>query len=256
MKSFEQILQLEGLDFIKQLLEFEQQRFDDCFFSKPKSVFEQINLEFGIFPDFNPYPVYFSGDITKPKGKMIFIGINPGFGKIADQQREKEYLQANGLFEGYRNIFSDYYKIHYPRPFSIFGNIKSFIIRYDKNVKNNGIDWDWFQENTILLEMIPYHSPNSAGLRINNLTQYINTHFKAITKIIEYIDPKEPIFITGFPKFERYFHDVLFKKIVSFDKAGLVCKGKINGEYNFIGIPFLNHPKGGLDQIISDINSA
>jgi len=253
MKSYEQILKLDGLEFIKQLLKFEQQRFDDCFFSSPKSVFEQINIEFGIFPNFNPYPVYFSGDITKPKDKMIFIGINPGFGKIGDQQREKEYLQTNGLFEGYRNIFSDYYKIHYPRPFSIFGNIKSFIIRYDKKVKNNEIDWDWLQENIILLEMIPYHSPNSAGLRINNLARYINTYFRATTKIIKYLNPKQPIFITGFPKFENYFQNDLFKKIISFDKVGSVYRGKINDKYDIIGLPFLKMPRVGLNQIIKDI---
>lgn len=253
MSNFERILKLDGLKFIKKLLKFEQQRFDDCFFNNPKSTFEQINIDFGIFPNFNPYPVYFSGDITKPKNKMIFIGINPGFGKIIEQQREKEYLKTNGLFEGYRNIFSNYYKIHYPKPFSIFGNIKSFVARYNKKLNSEEIDWDWFQDNVIILEMIPYHSPNSAGLKINNLTHYINTYFKATSKIIEYLNPKQPVFITGFPSFKNYFQDDLFKNIVSFDKVGYIYKGKIYNRYDIIGLPFLNRPQGGLDQIIRDI---
>lgn len=254
MKSYEQILQLDGLEFIKQLLEFEQQRFDDCFFSKSKSVFEQINLEFGIFPDFNPYPVYFSGDITKPKGKMIFIGINPGFGKIADQQREKEYLLNKGLFEGYKNIFSEYFKPNHEKLLRFFSGIGGFAKRHNTNIQGK-IDWDWFQENIITLEMIPYHSSNTSGLRINNLDLYIKTQFKTITKIIEFLNPTEPVYITGFPTFRHYFEKDEFKKYISFNEQGLVSKGKINGTYNFIGLPFLNRPRGGLDQIIKDIQA-
>ncbi len=250
MSNFEQILKLDGIEFIKKLLKFEQQRFDDCFFNIPKSTFEQINIEFGIFPNDNPYPIYFMGDITKPDDKMIFVGINPGYGKV--KKPEKEYLRNKGLFDGYCNIFSDYFKPHHKNLLPFFNGIRGFISRY-KGINRETIDWDWFQKNIIILEMIPYHSSNTSGLRINDLGLYIKTNFKAMTKIISHLNPKEPVYMTGFPTFRCYFEDQLFNDIISFKQKGLIYQGKINNEYSFIGLPFLNRPKGTYNQIIDDL---
>src|SRR3989338_10998511 len=108
-KKFGEILKLEGLDFIKALLKFEEDRFNKHF--KKGSVFEEINEDFGIFPKEKVYPVYFTGDIENPKDKIIFVGINPAFNSTWNR-KEQKYLEERGSFDGYCHLFEFFREGH------------------------------------------------------------------------------------------------------------------------------------------------
>jgi hypothetical protein len=60
-EDFDQISHLHGLEFIEALLKVEERRFDNLSFRKG-STFEDINVDFGIFPAIPALPVYFYRD--------------------------------------------------------------------------------------------------------------------------------------------------------------------------------------------------
>ncbi len=248
MESFENFIvknKLKGLDFVKSVLNYEQNRFEKRFVRD--SVFEDINKNFGIFPAVKVYPVYFGGDITNPKGKIIFIGINPGYSPELNKVEQK-WVEDNGYFQGYSHLF-EFFSSENNGLLPYFANIAGFLKRL-KNIEE--IDWQWFQDNFIGLEMIPYHSSDANGLRINDLKYYRKTYFEVFLRMLNYLNPKEPIFFNGFATFEKYFSDKIFQDIITFKKVDNIWKGKIKG-YSFIGLPFLNRPRGGKDNLVKSI---
>lgn len=249
MPTLQEIYDLNGLPFIQSLLEYEKERFDKSFFKG--SVFEEININFGIFPNANPYPLYFAGNIKEPKNKTIFIGINPGY-STEWNKKENEYMNERGIFEGYCNMFN-FFKRERVGLLPYFANIAGFLKRL-KGVEV--INWDWFHDNFINLDLIPYHSCDASGLRINDVEKYRHREFEAILKILEYIDPKEPIYINGFSGFERYFSNDLFKDTISFKKHNGIWVGKIKNKYTFVGLPFLTRVIGGKDILVTKVKDA
>jgi hypothetical protein len=198
LSEYQKIAHLEGLDFIQAVLRIEERAFKLPEFLKG-STFEDINSDFGIFPSVPVYPVYFAGDILQPTDKIIFIGINPGYNK-EDNRREQEFLRSRGLYEGYCRIFSDFFGLRGKQGLiPYYANIAGFLRRYCEVTER--IDWDWFQQHFITLELIPYHSVNANGLRINDLSKYRHVYFETILKILRYLDPQQPIFINGFLTF-------------------------------------------------------
>ncbi len=247
MNNFKDILKINGLDFIKALIDFEQRRADHNFLSG--STYEQINADFGIFPPVKLYPTYFSGNIKKPKNKIIFVGINPGY-SVELNKRELKYLQEKGCFEGYCHIFTDFFKKYKKGLLPYFANIKGFLRRY-YNIEEN-IDWDWLQENLISLDLIPYHSENSSGLRINDIKKFRDVYIAIFLKILDSLNPQKPIFINGFPTFKQYFDKKELRDIVSYKEVDNFWIGKI-GKFEFIGLPFLTQVRGGKDKLVSSI---
>jgi len=253
--QFQKIKHLRGLKFIKELLRVEERNFKKKNFLKG-STFEDINVDFGIFPIAPVYPVYFSGNIREPKGKFIFIGINPGY-KDANNKKEQAFLEKHGSFEGYCRLYGDFrFKRKGLLPY--FANIAGFLRRY-YNISEK-IDWNWFQKNFINLELIPYHSVNASGLRINNTRKYREVYFEIILKILKYLNPKKPIFINGFPTMRYFIEDkknkILpeFKDVIKYSILKNIAHGKIGDKYKFFGLPFLNRPRGGMSDIIETIN--
>lgn len=245
MKNFARIMKLRGTSFVKELLKYEQERFDK-FFMKG-SVFEEINADFGIFPPVSVYPVYFSGNVDKPKNKLVVIGINPGYNVKANEE-EQSYLKEVGLYQGYCHIFENFFKKRRRGLLAYFAKLVGFLKRL------NGTDyahnnWDWLQENLINLELIPFHSANAAGIRINNLKKYNERYFKVILKLLDHIKPRKPIILNGFPGFARYFGEGEFAKLISFKKVDNFWVGKLAGRYDFIGVPFLGFARGGLEPL-------
>lgn len=243
------ILKLEGLQFIKKLLAYEKERFDNEF--QKGSVYEKINADFGIFPENPVYPVYFTGNIENPKGKIIFIGINPGYNK-EQNAIEQLYLNDRGLYDGYCNIFYDYFKNQHKGLTQYFANIAGFLKRL-YNIKQ--IDWDWLQENFINLELIPYHSSNTSGLRINSLQHYYDTYFQILIKLLGVIRPEDAVFINGMPSFEKYFLATPMNKAIGFKKIKNFYQGRIANRYDFIGLPFLTRVAGGKDKLVENIKA-
>lgn len=229
-----------GLNFIKSVLAYEQQRFDKSFIKN--SAFEDINSNFGIFPAVKVYPVYFIGDITKPAGKTIFIGINPGYNPEANK-KEQAWMEKD-YFYSCCHLF-DFFASQRPGLLTYFANIAGFLKRL-KGIE--AINWQWLQDNLVCLETIPYHSSNASGLRINDLPYYRKTYFEILLRMLDYLKPKEPIFINGFATFENYFGSEIFQDVISFKKRSLIWTGKIKG-WSFIGLPFLNRPRGGKDKL-------
>ena len=259
MKSeqFKQIPHLEGLDFIQALLGLEEQRFENSQYLKG-STFEEINADFGIFPTMATYPVYFAGDVRRPENKIIFMGINPGFGEESNK-REREFLRQYGVFEGYCRLYGDYFNGTTVRYYS---NIAGFLKRLYPNQITERIDWDWFQEHLITLELIPYHSVNAIGLRINNPVKYREVYFEILLKLLGHLQPQKPIFINGFPTFRKFMTkkngELLpeFVDVIEFTRHSSIVTGKIGKKYDFVGLPFLNYPKGGKDAIVAEVRKS
>ena len=113
--------------------------------------------------------------------------------------------------------------------------------------------WEWLQDHFINMDLIPYHSTNASGLRINDIQKYKDRYFTSIAKIIQYLDPQKPIFIVGFPTFEKYLEDPIFKGMIDFKKQGSVWKGTIAGKYKFVGLPFLSRVAGGKDKLVESV---
>lgn len=233
---------LTGLSFVKSVLRYEQKRFDKNFIKN--SVFEEINKNFGIFPMAKVYPLYFIGNINKPKGKTIFVGINPGY-SFEGNKKEQEWMEAQGYFYSCCHLF-EFYPSLKKGLLTYFANIAGFLKRL-RNIEK--IDKEWLHNNLINLEIIPYHSSDAGGLRINNLIYYRKTYFEIFLKILDYLNPKEPIFINGFPTFEKYFSNKIFHDVISFKKIDNAWKGKIKN-YSFIGLPFLTRVKGGKNKLV------
>lgn len=233
---------------MKALLALEEKRFQPAQFLKG-STFEDINADFGIFPTMPAYPVYFAGDIEKPEDKIIFMGINPGFNEEGNT-KEQAFLTKRGIFEGYCRLFGDF---RYERKTGLlpyYANIAGFLRRY-LGIEET-IDWDWYQEHFITLELIPYHSVNANGLRINGIPKYREVYFEIILKLLRHLNPQKPIFINGFPTYRSLLEHPEFDSTVSFTEHEGFWAGKI-GSYDFIGLPFLNRPKGGKDALVTAI---
>jgi hypothetical protein len=197
------------------------------------STFEDINADFGIFPTMATYPVYFAGDIRQPENKIIFMGINPGFGEESNR-REREFLGQCGIFEGYCRLYGDYFK---GRRVRYYSNIAGFLRRLYRLSENP--DWDWFQEHLITLELVPYHSVRANGLRINDVKKYREVYIEITLKLLRHLNPQRPIFINGFPT---------CRKLMTNEKGDLFPELS-----NVIGLPFLTYPKGGKDAIVAEI---
>jgi hypothetical protein len=251
-EQFKEIAKLDGIKFIRALLELEEKRFEESHFLKG-STFEDINADFGIFPTTAAYPVYFAGDVCNPKGKIVFIGINPGF-KLERNLQEQEYLKRCGLFNGYCQLYSGFFAGIRSRYYS---NVAGFLKRLYKI--SEPIDWVWFQNHFLTLELIPYHSENANGLRINDITKFREIYFEILIKLLRHIDPSTPIFINGFPTYRQFLTDknqeVLpaFRDVFEFNQFDTISVGTIAGKYKFIGLPFLARPRGGKDTIVAKI---
>ncbi len=236
---------LKGIDFIESVLNYEQKRFDTNFIKN--SVFEDINKNFGIFPIEKVYPIYFIGDITKPSNKTIFVGINPGYSPDYNR-KEQKWLEKQSYFSACCNMF-EFFSSQKKGLLPYFANIAGFLKRL-KSIEK--IDHYWLQNNLVNLEIIPYHSTDANGLRINDTSYYRKTYFEVFLRILNYLDPKEPIFVNGFPTFEKYFRDKVFQRVITFRKIDSIWKGKI-GKYSFIGLPFLTRVKGGKDKLVKEV---
>jgi hypothetical protein len=250
--QYKEISHLEGIEFIKALLNLEEKRFEQSQFWKG-STFEDINADFGIFPTLAAYPVYFAGDIREPKDKIVFMGINSGFSEEGNR-KEQSFLQKRGSFDGYCRIFGEFRfgKKHGLIPY--YANIAGFLRRYYGITDT--VNCDWFQRHFIALELIPYHSVNASGLRINNIKKYREVYFEIILKFLKHLSPQKPIFINGFPSYRRFMEDKNrellpeFRDVIEFSVASNIAIGKIAQKYDFMGLPFLNRPRGGVEAIV------
>ena len=205
--ALEAAFALQGVPFIKAVLEWEKSRFQQSSFTKG-STYEEISSDFGLFPSVIAFPVYFAGDIRNPIGKKIVVGINPGFSSGERQANERLYLEQNGMFDGYCRIFSDCFAVNdkgIPHLFCKYRGISKKYYGIDTQ-----ITWTWLQENLISLDLIPYHSVSSAGLRINDPEKFRATYFEIFLRLIRYLDPVEPIFFNGFPTFAETLRDSAF----------------------------------------------
>jgi hypothetical protein len=244
------LLTLRGVAFLKALTNFEERRFSDSRFMKG-STFEQINVDFGLFPSAIAYPVYFAGDVTKPSGKTIFGGINPGYSDGPRQTAEQHYLQSRGSFNGYCRIFADFFAQEKKGLLPYFADIGGFLRRYFD--LREEIDWSWLQENLISLDLIPYHSQKAAGLRIRNPENFRRTYFEIFLRILDHLDPSDLIFFHGFPTFADELANDAFKDVVEFHKKDGFWIGKFDRRFNFIGLPFLTRVSGGKDALVDKI---
>ena len=244
--NYEDIFKLKNLEFVRALCDYETKRFDKHFLKG--SVYEDMNRLFGIFPAVKCYPQYFTGDLLHPKNKFILIGINPGYNDEANA-REQAYHEEQGLFNASCKQYG-HFKAHRRGLIPYYANAAGFLRRLYKI--HERITWDWLDANLINLELIPYHSKDSSGLRINDLGEYRKRYFRVLLKIIKYLNPKTPIFINGFSGFVRYLNDPQFHKDIQFEKKGNIWVGAIGG-YPFIGLPFLTRVSGGKDALVKAV---
>jgi hypothetical protein len=252
-EEFHQIADLKGIDFTQALLALEQRRFEPSTFRK-ESTLEEVNSEFGIFPAELAYPVYFAGDVREPQAKTIFLGLNPGYNE-ARYQGERQFLQEHGLFNGYCRLYSDYFKPAHKSLLRYYSNIGGFLRRL-RDIHAT-IDWDWFQENFIALEFIPYHSSNTNGLRINDASAFREVYIEILLKLLDHLNPHEPVFVNGFPTVRRLLSNNSkirseFADVIEYEQAGPIWSGRL-GRHELIGLPFLTWPKSGFDALVEAV---
>jgi hypothetical protein len=248
--EFAELLRLSGLEFARALMDWEKGRFAPMRFLMG-STFESINMQFGLFPSDPAYPCYFAGDIRKPVGKIVVIGINPGYsGKQSEEQR---FLETRGIFEGYCELFSEFFAKNHSGLTPYFSNVAGFIKRLYDIPK---IDWRWFQENVIHMDLVPYHSVSTGGLQINNPEQYRRTTFAAVVKLLEHINPSGPVFVNGYPTFAKAFEQLEFGDVINVQRQGELWVGEIAERYRFVGLPFLTRVKGGKDRLVKNLKDA
>jgi hypothetical protein len=253
-KQFKSIERLEGIEFVKALLDLEKERFDSTSF-KVGSTFEDINCDFGIFPTTLAYPVYFAGDIQSPENKIVIIGLNPGY-DFDKYSKELNYLNERGLFEGYCNLYGDYFKSK-REAVPYYSNLKGFISRLYK-IDMKAIDWDWFQKHLITLELVPYHSVNIDGVRINDPVKFRKVYLQIMVKLLSHINPQNSVLINGFPTVRRLMTNKVgvlseYNEVLQIETDGIVATGHIANRFNFVGLPFLSRPRGGKDALVEEI---
>ncbi len=181
------------------------------------------------------------------------MGINPGF-NAEGNVKERAYLDKHGLFEGYCKLFGDFRFERKKGLLPYYANIGGFLRRFFDIQET--IDWDWYQEHFVTLELIPYHSSDINGLRINDIKKYREIYFEIILKLLRHLNPKKPVFLNGFPTYKSLaLQYPEFKDVVSFTEHDGFWTGKIGG-YDFIGLPFLNRPRGGKDLLVSRIRES
>jgi hypothetical protein len=244
---------LDGIEFAMALLDYEQRRFAEwC--TPSQSAFVEMNADFGPFPAARAAPVYFAGDIRRPDEKIVFIGINPGYN--ADKYKsELEFLESRGWFEGYCRLYGDYFQ---GKRISYYANIWGFLRRL-YGFAPAKMDWAWYQEHFVALEMIPYHAENIKGLRINDRSKYREVYLTVLLKLLSLFPQQTPIFLNGFPTIRQFLAKdgqpyPEFADVIEFKQHQFVATGRIGG-HEFVGLPFLNRPKGGKDAIVEEIRS-
>ncbi len=255
IEQFQQIANLEGLEFITALLRLEEERFEESQFLAG-STFEDINVDFGIFPKTAALPVYFAGNIREPENKIILMGINPGY-DAESYPRELAFLRERGLFEGYCNLYAGYFGDYRKRrKVRYYSNIASLLRGLGLTIPEDY--WDWYQENFISLEFIPYHSANANGLRINDKSNFRKVYFEIILKLLRHLNPQNHFFINGFPTFRGFVANKKgvfpeYANALRYEKHERIWTGSLGDGFDFVGLPFLGWLKGGKDALVDEI---
>ncbi len=245
----ESLRNLHGQDFIKALLEWERNAYKAL---SPHDYREMVEYQFGLADVASAYPVYFAGDIAHPENKEIFVGINPGYANEKQQSNEQSYLDSRNLFEGYCEIFRDFFPRERNGLITYYAHVTGFIRRY-YGIEHPINNWPWVHENLINLELVPYHSKTTKKFRIRNIEKYRMTQFDYFLKILTHLNPEKPIFINGFPTFREYFEHPVFKDIIAFKKIEGFWVGRIAGKFRFIGVPFLQQMRIKRDPFVAHV---
>lgn len=241
MKNLKEVIsknsKLKFSALMYKVLEWEKERVDKNF--SKDSYFEDINSKFGIFPNKPLYPMYFYGDIENSRNKYIFVGINPSYTGLLE---EDEYLEEKESVAKYYHFLKNafiWWSIKLNNKLLPYLNKASLYLSEVEKIKRELIDYKWLQKNIINLELIPYHSKNADGLEINNLEEYYKTYFELFRRSIIYFNPRKKIVFFGTSNFKKIFIDSdIFKKDISCDKTGDIYFGKIFNKYSFVVIPF------------------
>jgi hypothetical protein len=249
---------LNGLAFIQSLLEWEQKRFED-----PQSLNSTLNdLRAEFSTEFKPvYPCYFSGNINEREGKYVVIGINPGFS--CDTLTAQPFYRERGLFEASCYVFRDYYARQQEKFMRHYSRIGGFLRKFYG--LQDSIDWIWFHNNLVSLEVVPYHSENSKQLRINNPSKFRDFYLEALLKIIRYLEPTTPIIISGVQhvhfflrkECEQIFNLVKHERNASkgAQKRYSFYTGVMDKKYSLVVVPFLTQPPVPIDELVEQIRS-
>lgn len=254
LEQFQSIEHLAGIEFAKALLDLEHTRFQSAKFLTD-STYENINADFGIFPTTLAYPVYFAGDIRYPENKIVVIGINPGFNE-SQYVKERQFLEKRGLFDGYCNLYGDYFKAEGKKPRYYQGVWRLLQRLFDIS---GDFDWDWFQEHLITLELVPYHSTYSAGITINDPQKYRDVYFQILIKLLTHINPRSPVLVNGYPTLRKVM--TVNKKVINnysdvleIHEGESIATGRLAKKFQFVGLPFLSRPRqGGVDALVEEI---
>jgi len=180
-------------------------------------------------------PVAFAGRYSK-KGSIVMFGLNPGFNEEMNPIEEKGH---GTTWEDYCKLRSNLYqlfkKLNHPSPyckilFKLFSNL------YDTHDNQ----WDFFHDNVVNLNLIPYHSKTLSMPAKFTKTQlaYLKESYFSQLEFAQTIQPRLYIFngnpwyrllienniINDFekiqitPKFNIYFFKIGSVTAILFDK--------------------------------------
>jgi len=105
-------------------------------------------------------PTGFSGNYNR-KDMIAILGINPGFAKKRDRAEENEIRKES--WDSYRKFHQEFYKFFKRRGFespyyTMFWHFFSGLNRIDETENK----WDFFDQNVLNLNLIPYHSVSTS----------------------------------------------------------------------------------------------
>jgi hypothetical protein len=105
-------------------------------------------------------PTYVVGDYKSERSKYILLGMNPGFSEEHNQQEEQF---KNGTWDRYDNFIAQFFvwrkqnglgSKYYRTLSKLFAGLDGISLR------SEGDAWDYFQNNLISIDLIPYHGAN------------------------------------------------------------------------------------------------
>lgn len=179
-------------------------------------------------------PVAFAGRFSQ-KNSIVMFGLNPGFNEQLNPIEEKEH---GTTWEDYckarSNLYVLFKKLDHPSPYCKI-LFKLFSSMYDSNEQ-----WDFFNDNIVNLNLIPYHSKsiNLPSKFTESQLQYLKESYFSHIEFAQSIQPRMYIFngnawyrllieneiVTDFekvqitPKFNVYFFKIGDTLAILFDK--------------------------------------
>jgi len=167
----------------------------------------------------NLLPVAFSGDISK-KNSIILFGINPGYDENMNILEEQGHKTSWDDYYNFRKNLYMFFK-HIDHPSKYY----SVLFKMFSKLYNSKSKWDFFHNNLVNLNLIPYHSKGiSLPSKFNEKQlEYLKESYFSQLHFVKPIQPRLYVF-NGNPWFNFLIKNNIVEK---FEKIEITSKFNI-----------------------------